>query len=124
MEPRFLVAKYAPCLRRMEPRNIGVFLWCRGSVAMKFLEPKQAKFVRDKKTYARWVEYWKRQVASDSIEQGRGHMVSRSSPAFMDALLETQNGNYILADAGFLCDDVPKREIDDAVSFLFEELVA
>ena len=31
--PRFLIAKYAPDLRRMEPRNIGVIVWNEGTTA-------------------------------------------------------------------------------------------
>ena len=57
--PKYLVAKYVSDPRRMEPRNIGVVLWASGRVAARFLESDEAEFVGDKKTYARWIDYWR-----------------------------------------------------------------
>lgn len=38
--PRYLIAKYIPDLRRMEPRNIGVIVWSPQGVAARFAAEK------------------------------------------------------------------------------------
>src|SRR5688572_27939867 len=119
---RFLVAKYAPDLNRMEPRNIGVFIWVNGAVSARFLPDTQAKFIDDQKTYLRWRTFWHDQIASDSIAPIRGPVVPKGSPAFMDALLATQEGNYIIVEGGEVLADLASAEADSAADFLFDQL--
>lgn len=123
--PRFLIAKYVRDLDRMEPRNIGVFLWARGSISAKFLEDgAAAAFVSEMDVYSRWVKYWTKAIATGQIQPRRGAPVPISDPASLDALLATQKGNYILTDAGELMESIRKRDSSKAVEFLFRELVA
>lgn len=119
--PRFLLAKYVPDLKRMEPRNIGLFLWAKGKVRCKFLDAPD--FVNDLSTYERWKEYWKYEIGGDAVTPATGSRVSISTPECMDALLTMQKGNYILVDAGELVQDVRVREVESALDFLFHELV-
>lgn len=73
MEPamsavRYLVAKYVPDLRRMEPKNIGVVVWSDGVVAARFAAECPEKsgtvddrcvpgFVRSLSAYKQWVRF-------------------------------------------------------------------
>ncbi len=123
--PRFVVAKYAPDLERMEPRNIGVFLWARGELCAQFLEPNvAASFVSELDVYERWVRHWTNLIAKDAVAPQRGRPVPKSDPNCLDALLSTQKGNYILTDAGELMQPIRKKQLTDATSFLFKELIA
>lgn len=121
---RFLVAKYVPDLRRMEPKNIGVFVWVEGAVTARFLSDVDAKFIDDKKNYLRWRSFWNDQIAGDEIVPIRGPAVSKESPDFMDALLKTQEGSYLLREGGAILSELERVEADDAADFLFNELVA
>lgn len=124
MTPRIVLAKYVPDLGRMEPRNIGVFLWSRGELRARFLEAADATFINEQKTYARWQEFWTSMIGSESIRPRRGRPVPRKEPTCVDALISTQDGNYLLVDAGEMIEPVGKRDIAKAVDFLFKELVA
>jgi hypothetical protein len=124
MTPRIILAKYAPDLSRMEPRNIGVFVWAKGQVRAKFLADEQADFVNDAKTYARWRKFWEAEISGDEIRPMRGKPVPKASPDCMDALVSTQEGNYILVDAGEVLQSVGKRELGSVVESLYRELVA
>lgn len=123
MTPRIILAKYAPDLSRMEPRNIGVFVWSKGQVRAKFLTDDQADFVNDVKTYPRWRKFWESEIAGNEIRPLRGKPVPKSNPECMDALLSTQDGNYILVDAGEVLQSVGKRDLAIVVESLFKELV-
>lgn len=123
--PRFVIAKYVPDLDRMEPRNIGVFLWARGDMAAKFLDATIASaFVTEMDVYSRWINFWTKAIASGTIQPRRGDPVPTSDPASLDALLATQKGNYILTDAGELMQSIRKKDASKAVDFLFRELVS
>ena len=125
MTPRFVVAKYAADLGRMEPRNIGVILWAKGEAHHKFLsDDVAATIVSELDVYRRWVNFWSASIAGTHIEPRRGDPVPLSDPACLDALITTQKGNYILTDAGRLMQSLRKKEIGNATSFLFRELVA
>ncbi len=125
LAPRFLLAKYVRDLDRMEPRNIGVFLWARGNLSAKFLEAGAAsEFVTEMDVYSRWVKYWTKAITAGEIQPRRGDPVPTSDPASLDALLATQKGNYILTDAGELMESIRKKDSSKAVDFLFRELVA
>ena len=123
MTPRIIIAKYVPDLGRMEPRNIGVFLWATGELQARFLEAEQAAFVNEPETFRRWKTYWTSLISSDFIKPVRGRSVAKKDASCMDALLTTQDGNYLLVDAGEMIESVGKREISKATDFLFHELV-
>jgi hypothetical protein len=125
MMPRYLIAKYAPDVRRMEPLNIGIILWTPKKIVSRFIAEEEASFVNDSKTYARWLRFWNSCITGDSIEfTRRNKTVSRSDPAFLDVLQETEKGNYLLFDGGFVEQKLKIREVADAVDFLFDELIA
>jgi hypothetical protein len=124
MNNRYLVAKYAPDLNRMEPENIGVFLWSDGAVAMRFLKEKDAPFIEDKSNYRRWPDFWRVQATSDQLSPLRGVPILRSDPGFMDVLRATQEGNYLLFDGGRISTPIATNEIEDAAAFLFDEIVS
>ncbi len=121
---RFLVAKYTPDVRRLEPRNIGIILWTPRRLGLRFLETTDAKFVKDKGMYDRWVTFWSDTCQSKVIEVGRGQEVAANSPDFVEALLNTQRGQYRLVDGGFVPEKVLVNDIDRMTDTLFSDLVA
>jgi len=108
----------------MEPRNIGVFLWSAGKMRSRFLESDAADFVNDRKTFDRWKAYWTTLAESDAIRPKRGKPVPVKDESSVDALIGTQDGNYLLVDAGEMLEAVGRRNLSDATNFLFRELVA
>ncbi len=127
LTPRFLVAKYAPDLSRMEPRNIGVILWVRGAIHTQFLDESSAAAFINKdelSNYTRWVTFWNDRVSGQSVSPSRGRPVLKENPESLNALLTTQKGNYILDDAGEMIQSLRKKQGPDAVQFLFHELVS
>ena len=65
---QYLVAKYVPDIRRMEPRNIGVFVWMPGAISARFLQPDAVvPFVNEPETYNRWVRFWNEKIAQDEL---------------------------------------------------------
>lgn len=121
--PRYILAKYVPDLGRMEPRNIGVFVWWKGEFCAKFLSTDDVD-VTDIEIYERWTTFWSRNISKDAIQPRRGKPVAKSDPACIDALISTQKGNYILVDSGELLKPIRKKQIHDATDYLFDELVA
>ena len=122
---RFLIVKYAPDVRRMEPVNVGIVVWAQGRAEIKFLPAAEAAaLVNDSAVYKRWVGHWSRMVAGEAIEAGGGTPVPKTSPQFVEELLKTQKGNYILADGGEIVDRITAKNIADATDYLFDELVA
>ena len=119
---RFLVAKYIDDLTRMEPRNIGVILLAAGMAEARFLSPQQASFIKDKKLYQRWVDFWMDRVNADSIRMRNGVTVSPSDLEFCEALLESQRGNYILYDSGVVPDALKKAKLASVTEVLFSQL--
>jgi hypothetical protein len=120
---RYLVAKYTPDPRRMEPRNIGVVLWAAGRAVARFLDEEDAYFVRDRPNYRRWVAYWQSLIEEQRISLPRKPIVTMDRPEFLDAMLGTQEGNYLLFDGGFVMDAVRRNMLPAAVDHLFRELV-
>jgi hypothetical protein len=108
----------------MEPRNIGVILWANGQIAARFLLKSEVAFVGDTEAYDWWISTWNDALAGDSIKPLRGPAVPKHDPSCMDALLTKQEENYLLVDAGELLEPIGKRELTDAVDFLFGDLVA
>src|SRR4051794_16117996 len=122
--PTYLLAKYAPDVHRMEPRNIGVILWASSGVAYKFLPTDEANFVGDTAMYERWVSFWSEQCGKTSLATKRGIVVKRRSIEFLNALIDTQAGNYFLYRGGFIADHVPAGDRDNAADYLYRTLVA
>lgn len=107
----------------MEPRNIGVILWTDGAVAARFMRAADAKrLVADVQTYQRWVNFWESEVQKGLLKLN-GKAVSKESPSFLTELQKTAKGNYALYEAGFVTDRISGEDMDDAVDFLFAELV-
>lgn len=121
---RYLLAKYVPDTRRNEPVNVGVVLWCNGRTASKFLPMNLAsELVKDAGNYERWINYWQKLLAADSIEPLRGSPIPRKSPEFLDEFIRTQKDSYQLVEAGEIIDKVMARDIERATNYLFGELV-
>lgn len=126
--PRYLIAKYVPDVRRMEPENIGVILWTPRRVASRFRDAPPS--IHDKQTYHRWVTFWQRQIQQPELpietddETSELRVVARNKPEFLDALRATQKGNYLLFDGGHVMERLRTADVSAAVSFLYEELVA
>lgn len=129
--PRFLVAKYAPDLERMEPRNIGVILWSHGSLASRFIgdddtgQPTKAPdFIarKNQKVYHEWVRYWQKMMDKPTLPGKKRKPVGKDSPDFLEALRLKSRDNYVLANGGILLGHVSSH-LDETVDELFESLV-
>lgn len=123
MTARFVLAKFAPDVNRMEPRNIGVFVWQKGHTAWRMLPTSDAGFISDKHTYERWKDYWADLIDRDEIRVPREEPISRHDDKFLDAFCKTEDGNYILMDAGFVTERVSVKELPNVADFLFQKLV-
>lgn len=122
MTQRYLIAKFAPDVFRMEPKNIGVILWVDGSISSKFLDSHAATFIDDKSIYERWINYWNRLIRDRVIVNGT--TISAEDPAFIDAMMKKQEGNFMLLDAGRVIDPIKPHDVQSAAEFLFNEMVA
>ena len=121
----YLIAKYIPDLRRMEPRNIGIILWVNGKSFCSFLAPEEAgKFVNERETYERWIHFWTERVNSGEVRIFNGPRIPVSSDQFLESFKLTQKGNYVLDEGGVLIDKISTKDAKDAVQFLFTELVS
>src|ERR1044072_7011560 len=123
-DPTYLIAKYVPDPKRMEPRNIGVILWSRGGVDLRFLEADEAHFIDDKKMYSRWVAFWTKTCREGVLSSEEGKTITARSRDFLNALIETQRGNYRLYEGGFILDDIRAKERVSAVDYLYHDLIA
>lgn len=122
--PRFLIAKYVPDLSRMEPRNIGLLLWHKGRLLSRFLSPSDARFIADHDTYVQWVTFWNDLISGDVIDVPGRESIPTKSERCIDAILASQEGNYLLVDAGFVPSKLSVRDMPKAVDYLFTQLVA
>jgi hypothetical protein len=130
---RYLIAKYIPDLARYEPRNIGVILWCESGVRARFwasdaygnVDGREVPgFVASTPAYQQWVNTWFRLINSKQIEYiGKSGVEDIRSPAFLEALLTTSNGNYILQPGGELFEEITRANIAGATDFLYQSLV-
>ncbi|HKI38764.1 MAG TPA: hypothetical protein VKA46_43345 [Gemmataceae bacterium] len=133
---RYLVAKYVPDLRRMEPRNVGVVVWAGGEVVARFAaeRPDQPgtvddrcapSFVRSLSAYKQWVRFWRKELEKAAVRPLRGgEPVPRSSPDFLKVLAATGRGNFLLMDGGLLLDPVTEGELPQLADYLYKALVA
>jgi hypothetical protein len=120
---RFLIAKYTPDARRAEPRNFGIILWATGRAHSQFLAADDAYFIRDKRTYRRWVAYWESLVSEGKVSLPRKPLATIDRPEFLDAVRETQEGNYLLWEGGQVVSAVGRRGLPAATAQLFSDLV-
>lgn len=121
---RYLVAKYIPDVRRMEPINIGVIVWARGRTSAKFLAPDEAApLVNEISVYKRWMDFWGGILAKGLIEDKRGEAIPQTSPQFVEELLGTQRNSYQLVESGEILDRVNSRNVGAAAEYLYEQLV-
>lgn len=132
---RFLIAKYVPDLRRMEPRNVGVIVWQNGDVAAHFVAERPDRpgevdgrsvpgFVTSVSAYKQWVRYWRKQLEKPSIRplQG-GEAVPRSAPEYIALLIATSRENFHLVESGMLLDRVEGDALPQVADYLFNTLV-
>lgn len=122
-QPHFIVAKYAPDIDRMEPRNIGIVMWSEGQTAVRFADPEELDFINEQATYHRWVNHWTRLANSESIRIHAQRSVRRSNPRFLEHFLRAQKGNYFLEAGGMFVDAIARLQMKDAVDFLFDRLI-
>jgi len=128
---RFLVAKYIPDMRRLEPRNIGVIVWTDGHLSAHFLgeggeiarAPRRLG-VQNQDTYRQWIRYWRSEMSRPTLSiNGNDQRIARESPEFIDALRQRSKENFVLVDGGFVTGHVNPGDIDEVVQDLFVGLV-
>lgn len=120
----YIVAKYIPDIQRREPHNIGIILWAGGQVALRFAVADQLPYVNDQAIYARWTDHWRDLAALDAIRLPHRRAVYRRTPRFLQEMMRTQKGNYLLEEGGQVVDPVGMENIEEAADFLFEQLVS
>lgn len=133
--PNYLLAKYIPDLKRIEPRNVGVILWTPRGVRGRFLFERLdvpgevdgrsvPNWIGNLTAYKQWVSYWREAISSETYEVPTGGAaVQLLSPEFISAIQQANRGNFVLVEGGVLLDDIPEDELDDACKYLFETLV-
>lgn len=131
----YFLAKYIPDMHRFEPRNIGVIVWSPLGIEARFLAENSQRpgevdgrsipgFVTSASAYKQWVRYWREALSSASIRPiGGGEIIPASSPAFLEALQKTSKGNFVIAEAGRVLDEVGEDELAAVASQLFSQLV-
>jgi hypothetical protein len=130
----YLVAKYIPDLRRMEPRNIGVIVLTPDSIAARFLAEKDEtgevdgraapSFIHSLAAYKQWIAFWRRAITRKRIEDRYGETLSYPGDRYLEVLRGSGKGGYCLADGGVLLDRVAATETPRLVRHLYRELVA
>lgn len=133
---RYLVAKYVPDLRRMEPQNVGVIVWSPYGVEARFaaentatsgeIDGRRARsYVNSLNTYKQWVQFWRDEIQKRAIEPVTGgKAVDKESEEFLDTLKDSSKGSYLLADGGLLLDEIKPGELAEITDYLFTELVS
>lgn len=132
---KYFLAKYIPDMHRFEPRNIGVVIWSPFGIEARFLAENLSRpgdvdgrsipdWVTSHNAYRQWVRYWREALSAYSIEPLRaGELIPASSPAFMEALRETAQGNFVLTEAGAVMDQVGESDLPAVANQLFAQLV-
>jgi hypothetical protein len=129
--PTIFVAKYAPSIERMEPRNVGVVVWTPENLVARFLgEQPDGRVVspaivpkESRHAYREWISYWRLSLAKPSIQGPGGRPVLRSSPEFMEALRSKSKASFMLCEAGYIKDKVSAVELPAVVDEYFDILV-
>jgi hypothetical protein len=125
---RYFVAKYISDLQRMEPRNIGVIVWCGDGASARFVAERPDKpgevdgrsippFVTSTAAYKQWVEFWRAELESKPPRSGKG--LQRWS----DNLRCTGRGNFLLAEGGTILSEIEPRDLGRLATDLFHKLV-
>lgn len=126
--PRFLIAKYAPDARRMEPRNFGLIVWNEGNIQSKFIEDSSSGLRRlhiiDMHAYRQWITSWRLQCEKPFLRSKTGETIQRTSPEFLDALRDRTSANFMLFDGGRMLERLDIEETTALVDELFIELVS
>jgi hypothetical protein len=132
---KYLLAKYIPDMHRFEPRNIGVIVWSPLGIEARFLAENAQRpgevdgrsipaFVTSDSAYKQWVRYWREALSSASIRPiGGSEIIPASSPAFFEALQKTSKGNFVIADAGNVLDEVRESDLAAVANQLYSQLV-
>ncbi len=129
MSTRFLLAKFVPDLRRMEPRNIGVVVWSEEAVVCRFAGESEdgvrppANLHVSPNAYRQWVDYWRLWIMRDKIKGDDGVEVKRSEARFLDVLKQKSREQFMLIDGGLLMKNVGSNDLPELLNELFEELV-
>ncbi len=134
-QTRFLVAKFAPDLRRMEPRNFGVVVWSNGAIVSRFagettvagksvIRPPAHLHIESANAYRQWLDYWHLMMSRATIKGSNGVARKRSDPEFVDILKSKSREQFMLVEGGYLLDAYKKTELQQVADELFEELVA
>lgn len=134
-QTRFLIAKFAPDLRRMEPRNFGVVVWSNGEIISRFagettvggksvIRPPAHLHMESANAYRQWVDYWRLIMSRSTIKGSDGVARKCSDPEFVDILKSKSREQFMLVEGGYLLDSYKKKELQQIADELFEELVA
>lgn len=120
----YVLVQYMRDTRRKEPRNIGVAVWSpSGGISWRFLEDGVAsEIVSDVKAYDRWTNFWRKKTSGDALDF-HGKKTSISSPEYLDALLKTQKGEYVLRRAGKSLNALATNDLHEFSAQLFADLV-
>ncbi len=119
----YIVAKYIPDLFRMEPRNIGVIVWSPSGVDARFVAEGTAKsgeidgrnlpdFASGQgSVFKQWIQYWRTQLVKDAVYPVTGGKpVPVSDPSFLNTLMLSGHGNFVLERGGELLDDIAPHD--------------
>jgi len=132
---KYLLAKYIPDLPRFEPRNIGVIVWCEDGVEARLLAEYRDRlgevdgrsiptFVTSSNAYRQWIRSWRKAVSGETFTpSGHAEPIAVTSPEFVDALVRTSRGNFVITEAGELLDRVTEDELPAVADQLFASLV-
>ncbi len=132
---KYLLAKYVPDLRRVEPRNIGVVLWSPAGVEARFVGEKPGRpgevdgrsipsYVRSPAAFKQWITFWRAELEKNEIAPiTGGASVARSSPGFLKVLEGTSKGQFVLTEGGILLDPISEDELPQVVDHLYADLV-
>jgi hypothetical protein len=131
--PKFLIAKYAPDVIRMEPRNFGLLAWSPKAVAARFLGVKPGSggvrppsFVRPdhREAYRQWIEYWNLMMAPAVEGDARTRLgVNLDSPDFLSLMRSKGKLQFFFVEAGSLPHSVDVPDFQDMVDEVFAALV-
>ncbi|MBL0035369.1 MAG: hypothetical protein IPP26_06275 [Flavobacteriales bacterium] len=130
----YILATYIPHMQRFEPRNIGVLVWSPQGVAARFIAERAERpgevdgrsipaFVTSPSAYKQWVQYWREMLRHQTFTAPEsGKLVALSSPEFMQAVLETGRGNFVLAEPGEIWNAEPGEDVTVTADRLFADL--
>jgi hypothetical protein len=132
--PRFLIAKYVPDLRRMEPRNVGVIVWSEGETRARFsgekvnghvtVSPPSHLQIQSKRAYRQWIEYWRAILSKPVLVDNHGKAIDRKDSSFLGLVMGKSKQQYYLVDGGEFLEKVDPTKLDEVADELYADLVA